>query len=135
ELLGNWYGQSLKQSGYAAAFDVVIPVPLHKSKLRKRGYNQSEYYAKGLANALDIELNSSCIKRTSNSSTQTSKNRLERWENVDKIFTVTDATAVKGKRVLLVDDVITTGATLEACATALIEAGCAEISIGAIAAA
>ncbi|WP_034256664.1 ComF family protein [Adhaeribacter aquaticus] len=135
ELLGDWYGQELKEAAYTTAFDMILPVPLHPKKQQKRGYNQSASFAKGLANALGVPCSEAILIRTLNTSSQTNKTRPERWENVSKAFKVMDAEQVKGKKVLLVDDVLTTGATLEACAVTLLEAGSAEVSVGAIAAA
>ncbi len=133
EMLGLWYGNDLKEGGLADAFDLIVPVPLHKSKLRKRGYNQSDSFAKGLSIALDVPWESKIISRTQKSETQTRKGRMERWQNVAHIFKLTDATAVAGKRILLVDDVLTTGATLEACAMPILAGECRQISAAVIA--
>ncbi len=135
ETLGYWYGASLKQHGYAMEFDLILPVPLHKVKLRKRGYNQTDSFAQGLAQGLEIDWSNKILTRTVNTTTQTKKTRPERWANVEQVFKVTNPEFIIGKRILLVDDVITTGATLEACALTLLNAGCKEISVGAIAAA
>jgi ComF family protein len=131
--LGKWYGSELKRSGYADAFDLILPVPLHKAKLRQRGYNQSDKFAEGLAVALEIPWSAEILKREIYSTTQTHKSRYERWENVEKIFQVNDPEQVKEKRILLVDDVLTTGATLEACGQELLDKGCATITVATIA--
>ncbi|WMJ71981.1 phosphoribosyltransferase family protein [Cytophagaceae bacterium ABcell3] len=128
-LLGQRYGQKLRDTPIYQHADFFIPVPLHKSKKRKRGFNQSEYFASGLAASLNKPVFPELMQRVLNNSTQTKKSRLERWLNVDRIFVVTDAHAVSGKHVVVVDDVITTGATLESCVEALIKAGAAKISI------
>lgn len=134
-LLGQWFGASLKANGFTTTFDMVVPVPLHRVKLQKRGYNQADSFAQGLAEALGMEWDKTILKRTKNTETQTNKSRPERWENVGQVFEVTDPAKVNGKKIFLVDDVITTGATLEACTITLMKAGCAEVSVGAIAAA
>ncbi|WP_246000742.1 ComF family protein [Pontibacter diazotrophicus] len=135
EHLGQRYGSLLSDHYYPEQFDVVVPVPLHKYKLRRRGYNQAESFSTGLAQAMQLPHNARALLRTIDTSTQTRKNRLDRWQNVEQVFQVQQPQVVQGKRVLLVDDVMTTGATLEACAVALLEAGAAEVSVVTIAAA
>jgi len=133
ELLGRWYGYDLKESGYTKEFDLIVPVPLHKSKLKKRGYNQSDCVAKGLSEGLGVPWSADILVRAVATETQTKKKRLERWANVDNIFVINDTETVQQKHILLVDDVITTGATLEACAHQLYESGSKAVSIAAIA--
>ncbi|WP_187263443.1 ComF family protein [Pontibacter beigongshangensis] len=135
EHLGFRYGSLLSDHHYALQLDLVLPVPLHQSKLRKRGYNQSDSVAEGMARALQLPWHQQVLERTLNTATQTKKGRLERWQNVEDIFVVRQPELVQGKRILLVDDVLTTGATLEACAVALLAAGCEEVSVATIAAA
>ncbi len=135
ETLGNWYGSDLKNCGLANEFDIILPVPLHPSKLKKRGYNQSDAFAKGLSETMQVNWSAAILKKTTATETQTNKKRLQRWENVKDIFSVADKGSIKEKKILLVDDVITTGSTLEACAKVLMEAGCNEVSVAAIAAA
>lgn len=120
--LGKWYGKDLKSNPVLASADYIIPVPLHTSKLKSRGYNQSEWFAKGLSESLQIPLATHILIRARKSETQTRKSRFMRWENVSEIFQVTDAAFLKHKHVILVDDVVTTGATLESCAQALLTA-------------
>lgn len=134
-LLGQLYGQELKEAGLANKFDIIIPVPLHKSKLRRRGYNQSQKFAEGLASSMEIDVIPNCLKRSRRTETQTRKSRLERWNNVAEIFELNNQDKIRDKKILLVDDVITTGATLEACALELLNGGAKEISVCAIAAA
>ena len=135
EHLGNRYGSILQEHHYHEQFDLIVPVPLHKYKLRKRGYNQAEHFAIGLADAMEVPTKANVLIRTINTTTQTRKDRLNRWQNVEQVFDVTKPEQVAGKRILVVDDVLTTGATLEACAVALLAAGATEVSIATIAAA
>lgn len=135
EYLGRHYGSLLFECHYASQFDLIVPVPLHKLKLRKRGYNQSDTFAKGLAESMQLSWKANILERKVNTSTQTRKSRLDRWQNVEQVFQVRQPDQVLGKRILLVDDVLTTGATLEACAVELLNAGAAEVSIVTIAAA
>lgn len=135
ETLGQWYGVNLKENGYITEFDLILPVPLHRVKERKRGYNQAESFAKGLATQLEVSWFEQVLVRQVNTATQTHKSRPERWANVEHVFKVQKPALVTGKRILIVDDVLTTGATLEACALTLLRAGCKEISVAAIAAA
>lgn len=111
-ILGEVHGRYLKESGFAEGLEVIVPVPLHWSRLRSRGYNQATEYAVGLSKEMGIPVDEKILKRRGRTSTQTRKSRNERWENVKSVFKVANPTA---KGMLLVDDVITTGATLEAC--------------------
>jgi ComF family protein len=117
EEMGIWYGEDLKEIEYIKKIDFIIPVPLHLKKLKKRGYNQSESFAKGLSMSLKIPILSTNIQRVNSSDSQTTKSRWDRWESIEKAFEITDREIIRGKNVLLVDDVITTGSTLSACAT------------------
>ncbi len=132
-MLGKVYASDLIRSGYQNSFDLIVPVPLHPSKKRKRGYNQSEEFAKGLGEIFKVPASDQFLIRNQETSTQTRKSRVERWANVSDVFSVPDEAQVSRKRILLVDDVVTTGATLEACGQKLIEAGCGELSIACIA--
>lgn len=133
ERLGHAYGRELAVADYAREFDLIVPVPLHRSRLRHRGYNQSTQFARGLSEALGISWDESISIRTRGTATQTHKSKAERWENVKDVFSVEKQLQLEQKRVLLVDDVITTGATLEACGQHLIACGCASVSIACIA--
>lgn len=115
ELLGKWYGQELVKNHLVPPFDVIIPVPLHKKRLQKRGYNQSEYIARGLAQELGLPVLKDVLVKKQFTETQTFKSREERWLNTQHSFGIAEGALIAGKRVLLVDDVITTGATTEAC--------------------
>lgn len=123
-LVGKLYGYELKTSPHFQEIDVIIPVPLHPKKLKIRGYNQSEWIAKGLSESMKTPLNNTDLYRTEHSQSQTKKGRYNRWENVGSIFAVKNENELKGKSIMLVDDVITTGATIEACATPLQQLGC-----------
>jgi len=121
--VGELFGLDLKESEFYKDIDFIIPVPLHQNKLKKRGYNQSEWIAIGLSKSMNVPVNLCSLYRKSNSQTQTKKSRYKRWENVGDIFALAN-NDVAGKRVLLVDDVLTTGATIEACAQVLIQQSC-----------
>ncbi|WP_317198050.1 ComF family protein [Echinicola marina] len=133
QVLGRLYGQSLLESGFQVCWDAILAVPLHPLKEKRRGYNQSLQFALGLAGVLDIEVMHG-LKRTRFTSTQTKKSRLERIENVEGVFSVLSSEEIKGKTLLLVDDVMTTGATLAACANILLEAGADQVDLAVIAA-
>ena len=134
-LLGEWYGLELYASSKLSESKLVVPVPLHKSRLKKRGYNQSDSFAEGLSRSLQIEWKPDVLERLDKSTTQTDKSRFSRWENVNRVFQLRKGVDVLEKNILLVDDVITTGATLEECARALLNGGAREVSIATIASA
>lgn len=131
--MGHLYGVELMESGLGANFDVIVPVPLHASRMRRRGYNQSAKFAEGLSEALNVPWEESISLRLESTNTQTKKGRADRWSNVKDAFSVAAVDKILDRRILLVDDVITTGATLEACGSHLIESGCASLSIACIA--
>jgi ComF family protein len=117
--LGELYGLSIKYAPLFNSADVIVPVPLHKKRYMQRGYNQSEQFAIGLSGAMGIPVNRHLLVRTKATETQTRKSRFSRYQNVKEIFTVNQPGDWTGKTILLVDDVITTGATLESCVIAL----------------
>ena len=134
KMIGELYGDELKSIGEYDNIDVIIPVPLHKSKLISRGYNQSEWFALGLSETIKVPVQSNNLIRIYKSETQTRKTRYKRWQNVSDIFAVAHPDLLKNKHILLVDDVVTTGATLEACAQQLLALNCGiKISIATIA--
>lgn len=125
-----WYGHFLTdEHSLLPELDLLIGVPLHKRRLQQRGYNQADWIADGLSEVLHIPNVTNVLIRKRFRSSQTRKNRLERWENVKSEFAVQNPDAITGKRIALVDDVLTTGATLEACAIELLRAGCDSVSI------
>lgn len=115
DFLGHWFGNILKESGEFNTIDYIVPVPLHKIKLQKRGYNQLTLFGNRLSQVLQSEYISNALIRTSTSKTQTFKQRFERFNNAQTTFHLIDPNLFSNKHVLLIDDVITTGATLEAC--------------------
>lgn len=117
--LGRIYGSKLKQAGIA--FDGVAAIPLHSSKQKMRGYNQSDCFAKGLSETLQCEHLVTSVKRNKSTETQTRKNRIQRWDNVESVFEIVKPETIRDKNILLVDDVITTGATIEACAQSILK--------------
>lgn len=118
EQLGEWYGTQLLKKNIIHADTLFVPVPLHPKKKYKRGYNQALHLAIGLAKACGGEAKE-CLQRNENSSSQTKKNRFARWENVENLFEPLNSVTISKQSVYLVDDVLTTGATLEACARAI----------------
>jgi ComF family protein len=133
ELLGKMYGAELKANGFSDEFDMIIPVPLHQKRLSSRGYNQSDCLAKGLSEGLGIEWSADILKRGKITESQVRKSKVERFENVQDVFFVEKPEEIMGKRIVVIDDTLTTGATLEACVLALIEAQAKEVSIIAMA--
>lgn len=132
-MLGKWYGALLKTHQLEKDFDLILPVPLHLSKLKKRGYNQSDCFAEGLSVSLGVEWSSQVLIRRKATETQTRKGRFDRWLNVNEIFDVADKNLVENKNILLVDDVITTGATIESCLNILNSCHPKSMSIASIA--
>lgn len=126
--LGNRFGNHLKETPFVTATDYLIPVPLHIAKIKARGFNQSLLICEGLSQSLDIPIVDNNLKRVSYTDTQTRKKRFERWLNVSEKFILNEPEKLEGKRVILVDDVFTTGATMEACCHTLNEVK--NISIG-----
>ena len=114
----------LLPTGFFDGIELIVPLPLSKKKLRKRGYNQCNYIAQGIANVTGIVIEKSAVERTRANESQTHKNRDERWKNVQGIFAVRNIDVLRGKHILLVDDVLTTGATLASCASAIVATGC-----------
>jgi ComF family protein len=132
-LLGKWYGADLKENGAFKDCTCIVPVPLHDKRRRKRGYNQSEHFARGLAEELDIPVRSDLLFKTHFTESQTYKTREERCENTLNSFDTRNDGNLRGQHVLLVDDVITTGATTEACVLQLQKSPEVTVSVASIA--
>ena len=131
--LANWFGENLKNSNTFNNVDYIIPVPLHSKKLKKRGYNQVTEFGKELSEILSIHYKPNILIRTSATKTQTLKQRFERFSNNKTKFNLTDKELFKNKHVLLIDDVITTGATIENCCNELLKSEGITISIATMA--
>ena len=128
-IAGKFAALDLLESDDFRTIDVIVPVPLHPKKFHKRGYNQSEWIANGLAKVLEKPVDSTHLIRIRENTTQTKKSVFERYKNTAGIFALTDLTVFQHKHVLLVDDVLTTGATLEACMQTLMDTGYIKISV------
>ena len=126
--LGKMMGESLKRSGRFAT-DAIIPLPLFAAKEKRRGFNQATILCEGIAESLGVPVLKDVVIRSHHTDTQTKKGRVERWQNMEGKFILNKPEAIKNKNVLLVDDVVTTGATLEACGTALLQAENVKLSI------
>jgi ComF family protein len=133
--MGILFGYDLIQSSSYQDIDAIIPVPLHPKKEKKRGYNQSAEICKGLSESMNRPVISGNLVRDIHTSSQTRKGRFERWENVSGIFNVKNEASLTGKHLLLVDDVVTTGATLEACCEPLLKIPGVRVSIATLASA
>lgn len=128
-VLGHWYADDLKKISVLQTADFIIPVPLHKKKLQERGYNQVTTFCLAIAKELNIPYNDSVLIRKTYSTTQSKKNLLGRTEGIESVFDITSNTEHHNKHFILIDDVITTGATLEACCRALLKIPGIKISI------
>ena len=127
--LGALYGAQLIEQENWRTVDLIIPIPLHKKKERKRGYNQSEWIAKGLSTSMKIPYRTDLLIRTEFTETQTKKGRFQRWQNVMEVFHLTDLHFLNNKHVLICDDVLTTGATLEAAIQKLVGISSIKVSV------
>ena len=131
--LGRIYAGALKSAGFLEGIDIIIPVPLHPSKKRQRGFNQSDLISKGFSDISDIPVDTKLLVRKTVTKTQTRKSRYDRWTNVQDIFKVTDEELLKDLHILLVDDVITTGSTIEACVNEILKAENTKVTVAALA--
>lgn len=132
-LLGSWLGNQLKEQGTFTDVDYIIPVPLHPKKESERGYNQVTSFGQSLSKILHIEYLNDVLQRVSSSKTQTLKERFERFKNSNTKFFLMDTQILENKHILIIDDVITTGATLEACCNELLKTKNISISIATMA--
>lgn len=134
--IGTWLahrlGEALQESQHFNKPDALIPVPLFSARERQRGYNQSHILCEGLAERWQVPVLPNVVVRTSRTQSQTRKNRIERWQNMEGKFELRSHTLIEGKHLLLVDDVLTTGATLEACGRALLQAPQVTLSVATI---
>lgn len=121
--LGRLMAKQLQLSDWFRSIDLLLPLPLFAARLKKRGYNQSEVLCRGMSEVVSIPVMADAVARLSATETQTHKNRIDRWTNMQGRFELLNANALRGRNVLLVDDVVTTGATLEACGEIINSAG------------
>lgn len=131
ETLGELLGQQLKD--LSIDIDVIVPLPLHPRRQKERGYNQAEIIAKGVQNIFKVPLELNAVKRVHYSKTQTDKNRIDRWDNVETVFELNTKDVLLDQKVLLVDDVLTTGATLDACAQVMLKGPVKSIGVATVA--
>lgn len=127
-VLGSLVGLPLQQGGFFNDIDLLVPVPLHPKKYRKRGYNQSEWIAKGISDVSGLPINTGTLLRMTDNKTQTRKQVFERWKNVSSVFTLSSGEPFTNKHILLIDDVLTSGSTLEACGRTVLSAEGSRIS-------
>lgn len=130
--LGRIIGYQLNETNRFSTLDALVPLPLFPSKERRRGYNQATILCEGISEVLQKPIEKKAVARTLFTESQTKKNRLERWQNMEGRFRLVDEQGIKGKHILLVDDVITTGATLEACGFELLKGEGVKLSIAAL---
>lgn len=131
--LGELMGKSLLSSGRFSHIDALIPLPLYADKEHKRGYNQAAIICNGMSSVMNIPVMSNAVIRQYATETQTRKHRTERWENVRSSFSIAEPGLINSKHLLLVDDVVTTGATLEACGAVMMQTGNVKLSIATLA--
>lgn len=127
--LGEMYGKKLARTGHLEGIDLILPIPLHPKKQRMRGYNQSEWIAKGLSAATGIPYSTEILVRRTYTETQTKKGRFNRWENVSEVFAVAEPERLAGVHVLICDDVLTTGATMEAAISKILAVAGTRVSV------
>lgn len=131
--LGKVLASEIKNHPINWQFDLIIPIPLHQLKIAERGYNQSYYIAKGVNKELNVKVSDRIVKRAKYTESQTTMNLNEREENISGAFKLLHKNAIRGKNILLIDDVITTGATISECGRILLEAGANKIYAASIA--
>lgn len=129
EVMGRMMARELQSTGFFDGIDAIVPVPLAKKRQRQRGYNQSVEIARGVSAVTDLPIYNKVVRRTVFEGSQTNKGRWERNENVEKVFELADDDNIDGKHLLIIDDVVTTGATVIACAKELVRAGDVKVSV------
>jgi ComF family protein len=127
--MGSLMGEAMKDFFLHHPIELILPMPLHPKKEYARGYNQASLLCTGIAAVVTNQFRDDVLYRLENTATQTKKSRIERWENVAEVFQIKDSSLVHSKHILLVDDVITTGASAEACANLLLKNKAASVSI------
>ncbi len=130
--IGLWYGHDLSKRGLLNGYDLIVPIPLHRKRMSSRGYNQSEYFGQGLSKALNLPMNTQGLIKMKNIDSLTRKNKVNRIRSTNGVFDVVDKTIFENQRVLLVDDVLTTGSTLIAAVETLVHCKPNRISIATI---
>jgi ComF family protein len=130
--LGEELGVYLRNSSLYQDITMLVPIPLHPAKERQRGYNQSAFIASGISNIMNLPVEKSALIRTKYTQTQTRKNAVERWENVQSVFGIRDKSGFDGEHILLIDDVITTGSTIETCASVILNNCSCKVSVASI---
>jgi ComF family protein len=133
EMIGRWLGEDLLRNNILREIDLIVPIPLHQKKQRLRGYNQSFHFASGISEVTEIPVAINILKRKMHDKSQTGKTREMRWKGVENAFEILENEAIKNKHILLVDDVVTTGATIEACGKQLYSSGASQLSVAAMA--
>ena len=131
--LGNMIGESIMKSNRFKDISIIIPLPLFIEKEKRRGYNQAKILCDGVSEIMGIQMETNNVVRIIDTESQTKKKRIQRWKNVDRTFRVLYPDALEGQHILLVDDVITTGSTLEACASEILKVKNTKVSIAALA--
>ncbi len=131
--LGKIYGITLASSEFMKGIELIIPVPLHPSRKRERGFNQSDLISEGISAVTSLPVDTSSLIRKIVTGSQTKRSRYERWTNVEGIFSVADPATLRGKHILVVDDVITTGSTMEACVNEILKVEGTRVSVAALA--
>lgn len=129
EVMGRMMARELQSTGFFDGMDAIVPVPLAKKRQRQRGYNQSVEIARGVSAVTGLPIYNKVVRRTVFEGSQTNKGRWERNENVEKVFELADDDNIDGKHLLIIDDVVTTGATVIACAKELVRAGDVKVSV------
>ncbi|UXP33431.1 phosphoribosyltransferase family protein [Reichenbachiella agarivorans] len=132
-ILGRWFAKDIQQKVLEQGFDCIMPVPIHRSRLMKRGYNQSLEIAIGMSEVLGIPVETNAIKRVHMTQSQAKKMRLDRLTNFHVEYVVWDVSKIDGRKILLIDDVITTGATITSVCSLLTDYGVKSLSVGCLA--